>query len=878
MALTLITQPPLICFVGGVSQKPARAGLSFTSDLFPINLVDTARTITANGTTSQGFLFIEISAAFAAEFVAGNLVTIAGQVRRVLSTSTPLEYRIVLDNPVPIVNGVTTIIKSFESYGVEVRVTQGANVIAQVFNVLDFDISDMLAVIQQNNFKATDANFLTADVVVATVAYREVFQGSTTSYTDLAATRQITRGRLDQAEAAPTGENFFCTRPDVSRGYEGQSVPLAFYITDENASTFIEDYISFELRTAITASNRQRLFITQLQKTTGNTFNEFIIGVDRKKIIVELPKFPFVELSWRSRKGTWESHFFYLTAKTATAQKGDQFRLNNNETALVNGSALINKGRSFFLSDLQESWTMDTGKIGEMEAEWIKDVLNSEEVLMRNGLNYYPVNVLPTSSPFYQESQLDQISFDITSAFEVALQAPANVVNPDLILSEWLKYLAYLATQTALYDIAALACAFSNFQKAYLNDRIHLATVQLDTFAYKAAIIYGFNRFETAVTRASTKLRFAPSGLLQSIGNNVPALDYLLSPTCPMWLIEPARTNTILHSQDLTNAVWQVVGLNAVSGNTTTAPDGALTADTITGNGLNSAHRVFQVINGVNGVANSAFVFVKKGTANFVQIAISGGGFGGTNFANFNLINGTTGNSGGLQVNSRIQSYPNGWFKISTEITPTSTGAGQIDFAIVSGAASVRLESWVTSLSLILWQGQFTARNSGSEIPTVASTITRLADVVNKTGISALIGATAGAVYGRFFSGTNSGVVAMWSDGTNSNRILIDYGVLVAGQLRVVVTQGANEQIYTESPTPNTVNAYCYTYIAGKGRLYLNAVWNGQTDIIVVPIGMNRFDLGSNLGANTFFNGRIGAHGCIPTEITEAKAIQLSTV
>jgi len=456
MALTLITQPPLICFVGGVSQKPARAGLSFTSNLFPINLVDTARTITAHGTTSQGFLFIDISAAFAADFVAGNLVTIAGQVRRVLSTSTPLEYRIVLDNPIAIVNGVTTIIKSFESYGVEVSVTQGANVITQVFNVLSFDISDMLAVIQQNNFKATDATFLTADVVIATVAYREVFQGSATSYINLAATRQITRGRLDQAEAMPTGENFFCTRPDVSRGYEGQSVPLAFYITDENASTFIEDYIAFELRTAITASNRQRLIITQLQKTAGNTFNEFIIGIDRKKIIVELPRLPFVELSWRSRKGTWESHFFYLTAKTATAQKGDQFRLNNNETALVNGSTLTNKGRSFFVSDLQESWTMDSGKIGEQEAEWIKDVLNSEEVLMRNGLNYYPVNVLPTSSLFYQESQLDQISFDITSAFEVALQAPAGVVNPDLILSEWLKYLAYLAPPVWL--IPTLSC------------------------------------------------------------------------------------------------------------------------------------------------------------------------------------------------------------------------------------------------------------------------------------------------------------------------------------------------------------------------------------------------------------------------------------
>ena len=875
MALTLITQPPLICFVGGVSQKPARAGLSFTSNLFPINLVDTARTITAHGTTSQGFLFIDISAAFAADFVAGNLVTIAGQVRRVLSTSTPLEYRIVLDNPIAIVNGVTTIIKSFESYGVEVSVTQGANVITQVFNVLSFDISDMLAVIQQNNFKATDATFLTADVVIATVAYREVFQGSATSYINLAATRQITRGRLDQAEAMPTGENFFCTRPDVSRGYEGQSVPLAFYITDENASTFIEDYIAFELRTAITASNRQRLIITQLQKTAGNTFNEFIIGIDRKKIIVELPRLPFVELSWRSRKGTWESHFFYLTAKTATAQKGDQFRLNNNETALVNGSTLTNKGRSFFVSDLQESWTMDSGKIGEQEAEWIKDVLNSEEVLMRNGLNYYPVNVLPTSSLFYQESQLDQISFDITSAFEVALQAPAGVVNPDLILSEWLKYLAYLATQSALYDTAALACAFSNFQKAYQNDRIHIATVQIDTFAYKAAIIYGFNRFETAVTRASTKMRVAPNGLLQSIGNNVPALDYLLSPTCPMWMVEAQANNLFLHSNDFTNAVW-IKGNTTISTNTHISPDGTMNAHSLVLAAGTSLKRIIQREVATSAGLKSTSIFVKYTTIRFVQVVINAG-VPPIRFCNFDLLNNVVGVPQNGAQQPQIQIFVNGWARISL-LGDEATTDGAILNIVNSLVAPINQQTSQTG-SLLIFGAQFVhAPFVGTYIPTVASTVTRLADVINKTGISALIGATAGAVFGRFFAGTNKGVVAMWSDGTNDNRILIDYGVLVAGQLRAVITQAANEQIYTESPTPNAVNAYCYTYIAGEGRLYLNAVWNGETNDITVPIGMNRFDLGSNLGANTFFNGRLGAHGSVPTAITVAKAIELSTL
>jgi hypothetical protein len=47
-------------------------------------------------------------------------------------------------------------------------------------------------------------------------------------------------------------------------------------------------------------------------------------------------------------------------------------------------------------------------------------------------------------------------------------------------------------------------------------------------------------------------------------------------------LIEKVRTNVALYSQQYDNAAWAIVGGASVAANTTTAPDGTLTADTLT--------------------------------------------------------------------------------------------------------------------------------------------------------------------------------------------------------------------------------------------------------------------------------------------------------
>jgi hypothetical protein len=57
---------------------------------------------------------------------------------------------------------------------------------------------------------------------------------------------------------------------------------------------------------------------------------------------------------------------------------------------------------------------------------------------------------------------------------------------------------------------------------------------------------------------------------------------------------------------------------SSVSANTTTAPDGTLTADTWTGDGASGAHSLAQVVSATSGVAYTQSVFAKKGTNNFI--------------------------------------------------------------------------------------------------------------------------------------------------------------------------------------------------------------------------------------------------------------------
>ena len=228
---------------------------------------------------------------------------------------------------------------------------------------------------------------------------------------------------------------------------------------------------------------------------------------------------------------------------------------------------------------------------------------------------------------------------------------------------------------------------------------------------------------DMSVVRATTATRVNSAGLIESVGNNIPRLDYS-NGTCPSLLVELQRTNIFTYSEQFDNAFWLKV-LATVTPNNIASPSGILNADRVSFNNgtINSTVTV---------VANTTYTisfFAKKGTANTFRIAEA---YWVGTFVDFDLNTGTVTSGTGS-----IEDYGDGWYRCSMQFT---YGVGQT------------IASWVIrnyeAGYIYLWGSQLEAgAYPTSYIPTTSASVTRNADVVSKTGISSLIGQTEGTMF-----------------------------------------------------------------------------------------------------------------------------------
>jgi len=124
-------------------------------------------------------------------------------------------------------------------------------------------------------------------------------------------------------------------------------------------------------------------------------------------------------------------------------------------------------------------------------------------------------------------------------------------------------------------------------------------------------------------------------------------------------LVEKVRTNLITYSEQFDNAAWVKANLS-ITANTTTAPDGTTTAETLTTTGAGQC-QLIQSYSFSTGVYSGS-VYVKKGTLNGLYIEL------GNSYAFFNINDGTLGSggqfsTGWLYYNHTIEDAGNGWYR-----------------------------------------------------------------------------------------------------------------------------------------------------------------------------------------------------------------------
>ena len=344
---------------------------------------------------------------------------------------------------------------------------------------------------------------------------------------------------------------------------------------------------------------------------------------------------------------------------------------------------------------------------------------------------------------------------------------------------------------------------------------------------------------DMSVTRATTATRVNSAGLVESIGNNIPRLDYS-NGTCPSLLVEPQRTNLALYSSSFDNAYWNKRAGISISADTTTAPNGTLTADTVNYSSGDGYTYFFDTL--TPSASHTISVYAKgSGTLTFQAYWGTGASTGSAN------------------------TLTSEWQRFSFTFTTGSTTAlGDFGFFVPNTCniwgAQLELGSYATSY-----------------IPTLGASVTRNADVISKTGISSLIGQTEGTLFQDIYIDDilNAGsYYSFLAIGTTGNLMFMT--VYPDGRIQFALYNGNVLQVNIDAPSYGLTTGRHKMAVAYKNNdfaFYCDGNLVGTANSGSVP-ATSKIDLTDTLGGKQRYN----AAALWKTRLTNAQLATLTTI
>ena len=377
------------------------------------------------------------------------------------------------------------------------------------------------------------------------------------------------------------------------------------------------------------------------------------------------------------------------------------------------------------------------------------------------------------------------------------------------------------------------------------------------------------------VVRATTATRVNSDGLIETVGVNVPRLDYS-NGSCPSILVEPQRTNLVAYSEDFGNAYWELGSVASITTNTTISPDGTQNADTLTANGTGG---LFVRKNTYLGTTQncSSSIFAKKNNNRYVGLRNSGAN---SQHDVFDFDTKTWTNNSGASLS--YDELSNGWFRLKS----VNTDAVNLNYywSVIPAVNTSGFESTTASnLSVYIWGGQAEQNASypTSYIPTVASTVTRNADVISKTGISSLIGQTEGTIF-LDYNLLNFSNQEIFINNNYVNSIALGF-LFDAGtfRFRCLIFSNSTGTIFS-SGSISTLGNYktLMKYKSGENKLFING--------ILIASGISTLNFTTSLSSlflnanNAVFYGNNSKSlknlSIYKTALTDAECIALTTL
>jgi hypothetical protein len=314
-------------------------------------------------------------------------------------------------------------------------------------------------------------------------------------------------------------------------------------------------------------------------------------------------------------------------------------------------------------------------------------------------------------------------------------------------------------------------------------------------------------------------------------------------------LIEEARTNLLTYSEQFDNAAW-VKGDVTVTANAAVSPDGTTNADSVIEAATTAIHRINQSATiSLSTAAAISFYVQAIGSRRLYINAVVAANVG----ALFDLTgSGTVVDLAGVAANkaASISQIGNGWYRCT--VIGTGTGVANNIYAQINRSTSVTAAddtylgdgtSGIRVYGAQMEAGSFAT----SYIPTVASTVTRSADVASMTGtnFSSWYNATQGTLFTNWTSvNTVQSTVAQISDGTANNRMLIQ-GNNGSGTMRNLVFVAGVAQVTTlDFSIAAGTHKDALAYSAGSYGASRDGAVTLTNSYASVPSGMNTLGIG----------------------------------
>jgi hypothetical protein len=350
--------------------------------------------------------------------------------------------------------------------------------------------------------------------------------------------------------------------------------------------------------------------------------------------------------------------------------------------------------------------------------------------------------------------------------------------------------------------------------------------------------------------------------------NNEPRFDHdPVTGVCRGLLIEEARTNALQHSANFKSTTssnyWENLSATTVTVDQITSPDGGMNADLLS-TSATAFDCFFRRANIWAGSTQYTYsVFLKQGPSNhryvglYIGVGVSALKFPFFDFDNPTVVQIPSGVLVGAINSTRVDDYPNGWYRVivtfTTAATPATTNCG----AYISTSDGTLPASSAAGLDAYVWgiQSELGAFST-SYIPTTTAPLTRGADVCSITGdnFNNFYNQSEGTLFADVFGlmtdllAGNRGF-AVITDGTYNNQIGI-YKVASAAFIGAAGNTGNVSQF-----TLN--NAYVpftqYKVALGVKTNDTNAAFNGSlktTDTsVTLPSTMNRLEFRDATGA-----------------------------